>query len=195
MGRGDTWRSMSHEKSQVVRQPIAVKPRARRGLDERIFLRFRSVVTSLTRVAWRLPPGSRMRREVLLRAAQAGFAAINRGDLESSFLLYHPDIEIITPSQLVAMGFDAAYRGREARFDYQRRWTLEWGEMRFEPTGMLDLGERVLFVGRIAGVGLTSGVAVDGEWGVLYTLSDGQVIREQPFFDHQEAFVAARVSQ
>jgi ketosteroid isomerase-like protein len=186
---------MSQETSQVVRQPIAVKARPRRGLDERIFLRFRAVVMSLTRVVWRLPPGSRLRREVLLRAAQAGFAAINRGDLESSFLLYHPDIEIITPSRLVAMGFETSYRGREARFDYQRRWTREWGEMRFEPAEMLDLGERVLFVGRIAGVGLSSGAAVDSEWAVLYTLSDGQVIREQPFFDHQEAFVAARVSE
>lgn len=174
-----------------MRQPIALAPRSRRGLDERIFLRFRGVVTSLTRVVWRLPPGSRLRREVLLRAARAGFAAINRGDFESAFLLYHADVEIITPSQLVAIGFDPAYTGREARFDYQRRWTREWGEMRFEPAEMLDLGERVLFVGRIAGIGLTSGAAVDTRWALLYTLSDGQIIREQPFFDHDEAFAAA----
>jgi ketosteroid isomerase-like protein len=186
---------MPHENVEVARQRIAVKPRSRRGLDERIFLRFRPVVTALTRVVWRLPPKSRLRREVLLRAAQAGFAAINRGDLESSFLLYHPDIEIITPSQLVAMGFDTAYTGREARFGYQRRWTQEWGQMLFEPTEMLDLGDRVLFVGRISGVGFSSGVAVDSEWALLYTLSDGQVIREQPFFDHHEAFVAARLSE
>jgi ketosteroid isomerase-like protein len=149
----------------------------------------------LTRVAWRLRPGSRLRREIIVRAAQAGFAAINRGDFESSFLLYHPDIEIVTPSQLVSMGFDTAYRGREARFDYQRRWTQEWGEMRFEPTEMLDLGERVLFVGRIAGVGVTSGAAVDTDWALLYTLSHGQIVREQPFFDHQEAFEAAGLSE
>lgn len=179
----------------MVRQPIAVEARSRRGLDERIFLRFRGVVTSLTRGVLRLPPGSRLRREVLLRAAQTGFAAINRGDFESAFLLYHADVEIITPSQLVAIGFDPAYRGREARFDYQRRWTLEWGEMRFEPAEMLDLGERVLFVGRIAGIGLSSGAAVDTRWALLYTLSDGQVIREQPFFDHDEAFVAAGLSE
>jgi ketosteroid isomerase-like protein len=183
---------MPHENAEMVRQPIAVKTRSRRGVDERIFLRFRAVVTSFTRVAWHLRPGSRLRRTVLHRAAQTGFAAINRGDLESGFLLYHPEVEIITPSQLVAMGFEAAYRGREARFDYQRRWTLEWGQMRFQPTEMLDLGERVLFVGRIAGVGISSGAAVDSEWAVLYTLSEGQVVREQPFFDHQEAFVAAR---
>src|SRR4051812_26467260 len=100
---------MSQGNVEVVRQPIALKARSRRGLDERIFLRFRAVATSLTRVAWRLPPGSRLRREIILRAGEAGFAAINRGDFESAFLLFHADVEIITPSQLVAIGFDPAY--------------------------------------------------------------------------------------
>src|SRR3954447_7843130 len=114
---------MSQENVEVVRLPMALEARSHRGLDERIFLRFRAVATSLTRVAWRLPPGSRLRRQVIVRAAQTGVAAINRGDFESSFLLYHRDVEIITPSQLVAIGFDPSYRGLEARFDYQRRWT------------------------------------------------------------------------
>lgn len=131
----------------------------------------------------------------MLRAAQNGFAAINRGDFESSFLLYHPDVQIITPPQLVAMGFDPVWRGREARFDYQRKWTAEWGEMRFLPTELLDLGDRVLFVGRIEGSGLSSGAAVDTEWALLYTLSEGQLICEQPFFGHQEAFEAAGLSE
>jgi ketosteroid isomerase-like protein len=186
---------MSQETVEPVRQPIALKARSRRGLDERIFLRFRRVVIAVMRVAGRLPPGSRLRRGVLLRAAQTGFAAINRGDFESSFLVYHPHVEIITPAPLVEMGFDPVYRGRDARFDYQRKWTAEWGEMRFLPTEMLDLGERVLFVGRIEGTGLSSGAAVDTDWALLYTLSEGQLIREQPFFDHREAFKAAGLSE
>jgi ketosteroid isomerase-like protein len=186
---------MSQETVELVRQPIAVKARSRRGMDERIFLRFRPVAIALTRAAGWLPPGSRLRRAVLLRAAQTGFAAINRGDFESSFLIYHPDVEIITPAPLVEMGFDPVWRGLEARFDYQRKWTAEWGEMLFLPTEMLDLGERVLFVGRIKGTGLSSGAAVDTDWALLYTLSEGQLIREQPFFDHREAFKAAGLSE
>ena len=91
--------------------------------------------------------------------------------------------------------FDPVWRGLEARFEYQRRWTAEWGEMLFLPTEMLDLGERVLFVGRIKGTGLSSGAAVDTDWALLYTLSEGQLIREQPFFDHREAFKAAGLSK
>jgi ketosteroid isomerase-like protein len=185
---------MSQENVEIVRQPIGLKARSRRGLDERMFLRLRPVVTSVTRVAWQLPPGSRLRREVIVRAAQAGFAAINRGDFESSFLLYHRDVEFRTPPSLVALGFDPVYRGRKGRFDFQRRWTLEWGEMRFEPTEMLDLGDRFMFVGRIQGSGMSSGAGFDTEWAVLYTLSEGQLISEQPFFDHGEAFEAVGLS-
>jgi ketosteroid isomerase-like protein len=75
------------------------------------------------------------------------------------------------------------YRGREARLDFQRRWTAEWGEMRFVPEEVLDLGDRVLFLGRVNGSGVSSGAGFETDWAVLYRLSAGRLIREQPFFD------------
>ena len=114
---------------------------------------------------------------------------------QSGFLLYPPDVEFITPPRFVALGFDPVYRGREARFDFQRRWTAEWGEMRFEPDEMIDLGDRVLFVGRVKGSGVSSGAAFETQWAVLCTLSGGRLIREQPFFDRGEALAAAGLSE
>ena len=186
---------MSQENVEVIRQPIALKARPRRGLEERIYLRFPSVVKFVTRALWRLPPRSWPRRAVLLRASRSGFDATNRGDFESSFMLYHPDVEHITPPNLVELGFDPVYRGREARFEFQRRWSAEWGELRFEPEEMLDLGDRLLFVGRVKGSGLSSGAGFESDWAVLYTISAGQVIREQPFFDRREALEAAGLSE
>jgi hypothetical protein len=63
---------------------------------------------------------------MLRRATQAGFEALNRGDYEAAFTLYHPDGELITPPGFVGLGFDPLYRGREERIDFQRRWTAEW---------------------------------------------------------------------
>jgi ketosteroid isomerase-like protein len=183
--------AVSQKNGKVVRQPIALKSRSRRGLEDRIYLRFPFLATFLTRAVWRMPPRSRPRQAVLLRAAQSAFDATNRGDFELGFLLYHPDIELITPPRLVGLGFDPTYRGREARFEFQRRWTAEWGEMRFIPHEMLDLGDRLLFLGKINGSGVSSGAAFESEWGVLYTISGGQLIREQPFFDREEALEAA----
>jgi len=182
---------MSRENLEVVRQPIALRARSRRSLEERIYLRFPSAVTFVTRAAWRLPPRFWPRRAVLLRVARTGFDAINRGDFESSFLLYHPNVEFITPPRLVGIGFDPVYRGREARFDFQRRWTAEWGEMRFVPEEVLDLGDRVLFLGRVKGSGISSGAGFETDWAVLYTLSAGRLIRERPFFDRRDALEAA----
>ncbi len=48
---------MSQENVEVVRQPFAVKARSRRGVEERVYLRFPSVVAFATRAVWRLPPG------------------------------------------------------------------------------------------------------------------------------------------
>jgi hypothetical protein len=114
---------MSQENVEVVRQPFAVKARSRRGVEERIYLRFPSVVTFVTRAFWRLSPRSRPRRALLLRVSQLGFDALNRGDFASSFMLYHPHIEFITPPSFVALGFDPVYRGREGRSEFQRGWT------------------------------------------------------------------------
>ena len=187
---------MSQENVAVVRQPVALKGRPRRGLDERIYLRFPSVAKFVMRAVWRLPPRFRPRRALLLRAVQNNFDAINRGDFEASFpLFYHPDTELITPPRLVGLGFDPVYRSREARIEFQRRWTAEWGEMRFEPEEVLDLDDRVLFVGRVTGSGLSSGAGFENDWANLLTISAGQVIREQPFFDRQEALEAAGLSE
>ena len=183
---------MSQENVEIVRQDIALKARSRRGLEERIYLRFPPVVALVTRAIWRLPPRSGLRRAFLLRAAQLGFAALNRGDFRSSFVLYRPDVEFITPPRMVGLGFDPVYRGHAGRIDFQRRWAGEWGEMRFEPEEMIDLGDHLLFLGRVAGSGLSSGAAFESDnWAVLYTLSAGRVLREQPFFDRREALEAA----
>ena len=186
---------MSEKNVEVARQSFAVKARSRRGVEERIYMRFPSVVAFATRALWRLSPRSRPRRALLLRVSQLGFDALNRGDFASSFMLYHPHVEFITPPSFVALGFDPVYRGREGRSEFQRGWTAEWGEMRFEPEEMLDLGDRVLFVGRVKGSGRSSGAGFESDWANVLTISAGRVIREQPFFDRREALEAAGLSE
>jgi ketosteroid isomerase-like protein len=124
------------------------------------------------------------------RFVQLAYEATNRGDYEAGFMLHHLDVELMVPPQFTALGFDTRYRGRQERIDFQRRWTAEWGEVRFEPEEVIDLGARVLVIARMTGSGLGSGVAVDNEWATLITFSAGRVIREQHFVDHGEALEA-----
>jgi ketosteroid isomerase-like protein len=186
---------MSEESLKVVRQRLTPKDQTRRSLEERLYWRFpgasEHVVRAVQRLWGSLPPRSRFRRALLRRYMPLALAAGGRGDFEAASLLYHPDVEMIRPREFAGLGFEPVYRGREERVSFQVRWIAEWGQFTFEPEEVLDLGARVLVVGRVRGSGLASGAAFDEEWADLFDFSSGQVIREQAFFNHREALEAA----
>jgi 2-(1,2-epoxy-1,2-dihydrophenyl)acetyl-CoA isomerase len=183
---------MSRGNVEVVRQPIAVRASSRRRLEERVALRFPRAMAFVVRAVWRLPSRSRLRRELVRHAFQLGLEAANRNDLEATFALYDPDVELVFAAGLVALGFEPLYHGREARVRVQQRWIAEWRDIRQEPEELIDLGDgRVLVYGRQKGSGIRSGAAIDNDWALLFTLSAGRVIREQDFLDHAEAFQAS----
>jgi hypothetical protein len=119
--------------------------------------------------------------------------ALNRGDLEAFSIFVHPEIESVNTPQVVGLGGLApGSHGRETWVEGQRRWLADWGELRYEPDEILDLGDdRILLLGRGSGIGRSSGIELDTEWGVLATISDGLLAREQNFLDRGEALEAA----
>ncbi len=181
---------MSQKNVEIVRQPVSLRDRPGRGPEERIYLRVPLVVRAVNRAAWRLPPTAWLRKEFLRRATLSGFDALNRGDFKASFMLYRPDVVFITPPRLVGLGFDPVYRGPEQRREFQKGWVAEWGEMRFGPEELLDLGNRLLYLGRVKGSGVTSGAGFESDWACLLDVEDAQIVREEPFFDREEAFEA-----
>jgi ketosteroid isomerase-like protein len=64
------------------------------------------------------------------------------------------------------------------------------GRVRYEPEELIHLTDGVLLLGRMIGTGATSGAGFEREWAGVYTVSAGQVIREQVWFDRQEALEA-----
>jgi ketosteroid isomerase-like protein len=186
---------MSEENVEVVRQPITVGAHTRRRLEERLALRLPRASALVNRAAFRLPPRSRLRRIFIRRAVQLAIEAYNRRDFEAFFTPFHPEVEFETPPQLQGLGLDAIYRGREACIRFEERWIAEWGDFQVKPAEFIDLGGRVLVLGRLKGSGLSSGAAMDNEWADLDTFSAGRVIRRQIFLDHVEALEAAGLSE
>jgi ketosteroid isomerase-like protein len=186
----------AQEPVELVRQAVDVTPSSGRHFDERMALRFPRAVTSLYRLLWRLPPQSRLRRVVFRRAVRLGLEALNRRDYDAAFANYDPHVELILEPRLVGLGFDRVYRGREERVRLQQRWFAEWGDFRFAPKELIDLGDRrILVFGHIVGSGLSSGAAFDSDWALLLTASAGaRVIREEVFFDRDEALETAGLS-
>ena len=182
---------MSQENVEIVRQPLTVSSSTRRRLEHRLGLRFPGFRTLLLRLLWRLPPRSRLRQAALHRGMRLGFEAVNRGDFEVAYMAYDKQIELVSDPRLIGLGFDGVYRGRAERVRFQQRWVAEWGDFQFAPEELIDLGDGRVFVrGRIVGSGLSSGAGFDGDWGVLFTFSDGRVVREQFFFNRAEALEA-----
>jgi ketosteroid isomerase-like protein len=187
--------TLSEQKVDVVRQPLTLSAHPRRRLEERLALQFPRALSLFVRAVWRLPPRSRLRQAYLRRAVQVGFEALNRDDVEAAFAIYHPEVELELPKEFVGLGLDPPDRGREERVSFERRWNAEWGKLRYEFEEIIDLGDRLLVIGRFEGSGPSSGAGFDNEFAEIFTISAGRVIREQAFFDHAEALEAAGLSE
>jgi ketosteroid isomerase-like protein len=177
-----------------VRQPLTVGAESRRRLLERLALRFPRAIAVLIRRFQRLSPRSGLKQALLRQGFRQGIESLNRGDFEAVFCFWAPDCEFV-PVQMEMLGLDGT-RGREERIRFQERWVADWGAFRFEPEEIIDLGDRrrLMWVGRVNGSGLSSGVPIDGECAVLLTLSSGWVVREEVYFEHAPAFTAAGLS-
>jgi ketosteroid isomerase-like protein len=182
---------MSQEKNEVVRQTLAVRPSKRRRLEERVFLRFPGVGSLFVRTLFGFRPRSRVRRVMVSRTFRLAFEAVNRGDYEAALALYPSDGETIIPPDLVGLGFEPVYRGREERLRFQRAWAAELGELQQEDVEAIDLGDRVLLLARMKASGLSSGAMFETEIGYLLTFSAGRFVREETFRSHQLALEAA----
>jgi ketosteroid isomerase-like protein len=186
---------MSQENPEVARQSLTLAADSRRRVEERLTLRFPFIQVLVTRAWWKLPPRSRMRQAIVHRLVRSGFEAANRGDYAVTFASYDRDIEFFPPTSLIGLGDEASYRGLEARVRYEHNWRAEWGDFRYEPDDLRDLGDRFLVIGRISSSGLSSGAAIDSDFANLFTLSAGRVIREQVFFNRAEALEAVGLSE
>lgn len=180
---------MSPENADIVRQPLTVGAQSRRPLEGHLALRFPRVVSLSIRGVLRLSPHSRLRRWLLRRFFRLGLEAINRGDFEAIFCLWSGDCEFVPIQEL---GFEGT-RGPGERIRFQQRWVDDWGEFRFEPEELIDLGDnrRLMWLGRTKGSGRDSGALIDSECGVIVTLSGGWVVREEAYFDRAQALAAA----
>ena len=186
---------MSQENVEEVRHSLELAADSRRRPEERLALRAPFIQTLVARVWSKRPPQSRLRQAIVPRLVRSGIEAANRGDLQVTFANYDRDVEFFPPTSLAGLGDEASYHGLEARIRYEQQWRAEWGDFRYEPDELRDLGDRMLVIGRIRTSGLSSGAATDSDFANLFTLSGGRVIREQVFFNRDEALEAAGLSE
>jgi hypothetical protein len=182
---------MPEQGADVVRERIVVRASSRRRVLEQLALRLPRAAQLVSRMVLQFSPRSWLRKMLVRYTFRLAVEASNRGDYEAAFALLPPDYEAIAPPELVDLGFEPVYRGREGRLRYQRQWMAELGEFQQETEELLDLGDRLLLLGRMKGIGASSGLGFDSEVAYLIEVASGRLVREQTFRSHEQALKAA----
>ena len=113
-------------------------------------------------------------------------------DSEAFFSVCDPDIEW-DMSRLTPDG--QVYRGHAGVRKFWRVWAGTWDDFEFSIDKIVDAGGGEVVV-RIhqAGTGRGSGAAVNFDFGQLWTVSDGMIVRFRAYPDFEQALEAAGLS-
>ena len=125
------------------------------------------------------------------RRVRDALAAMERGDPEPIVAQAHPDVEFVNPPYAIEPGTRHGAEGVRAGL---RNMLDAFEELRFETDRVVDLGDRVVALGRWSGQGKGSQYRFDPQsYAFLVTMRDGQMIRYQWFNEHAEALAAAGI--
>jgi ketosteroid isomerase-like protein len=83
------------------------------------------------------------------------------------------------------------YHGREGAERWLAHWELAWSEFSFAPEEFLDAGDRVVAFVHVKATGRGSSVAVERDDAILYSVSDGKILRMDYYNDRDQALRAA----
>ena len=119
-------------------------------------------------------------------------SAFNERDVDGFAETTTPDFEWITSMAAVE---GEIFWGREGIETYFGRMREAWDEFLALGSEFRDLGDRVLWRGRLEGRGRGSGVPVSAPLDILYDVRAGKISRMHSFLDHDEALRAAGLTE
>jgi ketosteroid isomerase-like protein len=126
------------------------------------------------------------RDQEMISSLRRAYEAFNRGDFDTAVELAHPEIEFVRP------GGQASLRGADGLRAWMEPDAFE--EQQLQPREFRVQGNKVLVRQHARARGAGSGIEMDLETWVLWTLDDdGLATRVEGFLPHQdaEAFEAA----
>jgi ketosteroid isomerase-like protein len=177
---------------EAVRQPLEVRARSRRTLDERIGIRFPWLVHPMFALFDRLPPSSRLRRRLAARTVRLAVEAYNRRDLEAVTICFDPDAEYHPYREFVDAGLaEPSYRGPAGYRAYIDATKEVWGDdVRLYPTELIDLGDRLVLLADMPMRAQGSGISLAETYASVSTLKNGRLVRQDDYLTHAEALAA-----
>ncbi len=119
---------------------------------------------------------------------------ILRGDHDDFYAeLFHPDAEIIVPQ--IYPDMEAVYVGVEGIRRQRSRMEEIWDDLRWDPERFIEADGAILVLLTLSGVAKQSRAPVSAPVAHVYSLREGRVSRLEVYFDRDEAFAAAGLSE
>lgn len=122
------------------------------------------------------------------------FEAHGRRDWDEVYGYYSPDIEWDGGILWGDWGDGGVARGRDGLQEAWRRWIEAFEFARFDAHDFVEIGDDVLVQVRMHARGRGSGLETDQELALVWTVSDGLVVRVRAFTDLEEAQAVAGVA-
>lgn len=129
-----------------------------------------------------------MTHEDQIGVVSQGYAALNRGDIDSILELVAPEFAWRDPPEVVD---SAGGSGRSAFALHLRGFALAWDEFRCEPEEFRRAGDALLVVVRERGRGKLSGAVVEHTLIHIWRFRAGMAVSLQAFVDTGDALEAA----
>ena len=171
--------------------PRSERAGQRRGLDERLLVRFPAVYPRVGRFWTRLSPRSRLRRVMLARGVPRTCAALNRRDFAAFLVGIHPRVEFRGARDVLGPDQTEVAFGHEGVLEFLAAWFEAIEDLRYEPEEVLDFGDKFLITVQMSGHGSGSGVTVSRQFFVLSHVRDGWVVKQENFLNRSQALEAA----
>jgi ketosteroid isomerase-like protein len=118
--------------------------------------------------------------------------AFNERELEAFAAMTTDDFEWTT--SMMAIEGDVFW-GRKGIDTYFERMREVWDDFRGFADDYRDLGDRVLWLGRLEGRGRGSGVPVSTPLDIIFDVRGDKISRMHSYLDHDEAMRAARLGE
>jgi ketosteroid isomerase-like protein len=123
-------------------------------------------------------------------AVKASYEAFNRRDFDAFFEYYDSDIVWEQDEKFVEPGTHYGHDGVRRVFESVFE---SFDEFQVEVEELLDLGDRVLAILRIAGTAKLTGMELGTPGAHLFSFRDGKIVKLQLFVDPAEAREAAGI--
>jgi ketosteroid isomerase-like protein len=111
----------------------------------------------------------------------------NEGRFDEMWELYTDDVEVITDPQWP----EPSSKGKEAAIQGGERWREAWERLKIDPAHVEAHGDKVVVQGVWDTEGAQSGIGGTIPFGMVLTMRDGLIARQQWFMDPAEARRAA----